>query len=117
MNLINTLKNNWRDIVVGIAVTVIAAVAADVVNNLSIKQDGLIWLANVAAVLTGAAKFFAANMVAFLCFSVAWPTVNKFSNDSFTDVWRTEFSLKEKLITAIAVASAYVIAASIALAA
>ena len=117
MNLINTLKNNWRDIVVGIAVTVCAAVTSDVVNNLSIKQDGLIWLANVADVLTGAAKFFAANMVAFLCFAVAWPTVNRFSNDSFAAVWHAEFSLKEKLITAIAVASAYVIAASIALAA
>ena len=112
MNLLNTLKNNWRDIVVGLAVTVLAAVAADVVTNLSIKQNGLIWLANVAVVLQGAAKFFAANMIAFLCFAVAWPTVNKFSNDNFLAVWTEEFSAKEKLIAVLAVASIYVLAAS-----
>lgn len=113
MNIVNTLKNNWRDIVVGIAVTVVAAVAADIVTNLSIKQNGLIWLANVAIVLQGAAKFFAANMIAFLCFAVAWPTINKFSNDNFLAVWTDEFSVKEKLITVLAVASIYVVSASI----
>jgi len=115
MNLISTLKNNWRDIVAGIVITVLAAIAADVVSNLSIKQDGLIWLANVAVVLQGAAKFFAANMIAFLCFAVAWPTVNKFSNDNFVQVWTDKFNDKERLIVVLAVASVYVVAASISL--
>ena len=115
MNLISTLKNNWRDITAGILITIIAAVAADFVTNLSIKQNGLIWLANVAVVLQGAAKFFAANMIAFLCFALAWPTINKFSNDNFVQVWTEKFNDKERLIAVLAVACIYVLAASISL--
>lgn len=115
MNIISTLKSNWRDIVAGIVITIVAAIAADVVTNMSIKQNGLIWLANVATVLQGAARFFAANMIAFLCFAVAWPTVNSFSNNNFVTVWKTNFSDKERLLVVIAIACVYVVSASIAL--
>ena len=112
MNILNTLKTNWRDIIAGVGITLAAALIADIVTNLSIKQDGMVWLATVADVLKCASRFFAANMIAFLGIAVAWPSLNRFSNDSFSSAWKNTFSAKDKLIAMIAVACVYVIAAS-----
>ena len=112
MNLLNTLKTNWRDLLVGIAITLLAALFADIITGVAAQQNGMVWLATVAEVLKGSARFFAANMIGFLGLAVAWPTINKFSNESFGAGWN-QFSTRDKLVTLIAVSCVYVLAAAL----
>lgn len=112
MNLINTIKTGWRDLVAGIALTLALSFVADVLERLAIRDDGSVWIANVVLSLRGLSAFAGANLAAFFMVAVAWPTVNKFSNDSFTRGWES-LTDGQKLTAFIAVSLAYLIAASI----
>ena len=116
MNLINTLKTNARDILWALAIMFVVAFLADFITDLSATQSGKVWLATVADLLKGISRFFAANMVGFVGVAVAWPTINRFSNDKFSETWTDKFSDRDRLITMIAVGCAYVGFACISLA-
>jgi hypothetical protein len=112
MNLVNTLKTNARDILIGLSVVLIVAFTSDVVNKLAITTNGFTWLSNLTAVLSGAARFFAANLIGWIGLAVAWPTLNHFSNHSFSDAW-SALTDKERLFLLFGVACVLLISASI----
>ena len=87
MTLLKTLKTNWRDIVVGVSLTLAIALIADVAERLSATQDGFTWLANVTGILGGFSRLAAANLAGWLIFAVSWPTLNRYSNNSFKIGW------------------------------
>ena len=88
MNIIDTIKTNSRDIVVGLAVVIIVAIVADVVEKLATTINGLTWLTNLTAALAGMSRFFTANLLTWVGLAVAWPTINHFSNHSFAEAWK-----------------------------
>ena len=88
MNLLKTLQTNWRDILVGLALVFSISFFADVIEKLSATENGLTWLSNLSLAMAGVARFFGANLVAWIGLAVAWPTLNKYSNDTFDDGWK-----------------------------
>ena len=112
MNIIKTIKTNWRDIVVGIALTLGLALAADVLERMATLDDGKVWLTNVVISLRGLAAFAGANLAAFFMIAVAWPTLNQYSNDSFSFGWNS-LTNQQRFLVLIAVAIGYLIAAAL----
>lgn len=87
MNLLKTIQTNLRDILVGLAIIIVVAFTADVVEKLATTTNGLTWLTNLTAALAGMSRFFTANLICWIGLAVAWPTVNHFSNHRFSDAW------------------------------
>lgn len=112
MQVLKTIKTNWRDIVVCLGLTLGLALAADVLERVAITNEGQVWLANVVISLRGLAAFAGANLAAFFMLAVAWPTINAFSNDSFNLGWNS-LSHKEHFYVFVAVALGYIVSASI----
>lgn len=112
MTLLATLKTNWRDIIVGVALVLGISFAADVVEKLSVTQSGVVWLANVTAVLKGLARFAAANLAAWFMLAVAWPTLNRYSNASFQSGWDS-LDRPQRFFVLIAVSVSLLLSASI----
>jgi hypothetical protein len=112
MNLLKTLANNWRDILVGLVLTIGLAFVADVLEKLAASEDGKVWLANVVITLRGLAAFAGANMAAFFMLAVAWPTVQRWNNRSYVSAW-TALPAWGKFAAFIAIALTYILAAAI----
>ena len=89
MNLLKTLKTNWRDILVASLLVLAISFIADIVGKLAVTNNGVMWMVSVVQALKGIAMLAAANLSAFLIFAVSWPTLNKFGNDSFTSTWNS----------------------------
>jgi hypothetical protein len=87
MTLLKTLKTNWRDIVSAGAIVIAVAFVADIIERLSVTEDGLVWLSSVVNTLQGLAAFAGANLAGWFMLSVAWPSLNIFGNDSYDDAW------------------------------
>jgi hypothetical protein len=116
MNLLSTLKTNWRDLFAGIVIIIFCSFAADIIERWTLVDSGQTWLTNTVMVFRGLARFGAANLAAFFVFSFAWPTLNRYSNENFASTW-TKLSDLSKFITLIAVCITYILAASICFAA
>tara|TARA_R110000868_G_scaffold175663_1_gene412817 strand:+ start:1446 stop:1796 length:351 start_codon:yes stop_codon:yes gene_type:complete len=116
MNLFNTIKTNWRDILTGVGLALLCAFFGDALERLTLSNAGTTWLNGTVEILRGLGRFAAANLAGFLIFSIAWPSVNKFSNLEFGAAWRV-FPSEKKLIAVIALGAVYLLAASICFAA
>jgi hypothetical protein len=116
MTILATLKTNWRDLVAGIAIILACAFAADIIERWTLLESGQTWANNTVVAFRGLARFGAANLAAFFVFSFAWPTLNRYSNSSFSYAWQ---KLPEwgRLSALIAVCIAYLLAAAICFAA
>jgi hypothetical protein len=112
MNLLKTLANNWRDILVAFTLTLGLAIAADVLEKIAAQEDGSVWLANVVISIRGLAAFAGANLAAFFMLAVAWPTIQKWNNENYVDTWQ-HLPSWGRFATFIAVAIAYILAAAI----
>ncbi len=112
MSIIKTVKTNWRDIVIGIALTLGLALGADVLERLATTDDGKVWLVNVVTSLRGLAAFSGANLAAFFMIAVAWPTLNNYSTNSFSFGW-SSLTNSQRFFAFLAVAVIYVLAAAI----
>lgn len=112
MHIVKTLKTNWRDILVGLLLTLILSFVADAIERVATTSDGAVWLSNVVISLRGMAAFAGANLAGFIMLSVAWPTLNKYSNDSFTTGWNS-LTPQQRFFVFIFVAAAYLIAAAL----
>lgn len=112
MNILNTLKTNYRDIIAGLVLTLGLAFLADALERMATTNDGHVWLANVVTSLRGLAAFGGANLAAFIMIAVAWPTLNKYSNDSFLHGWNS-LSPPQRFAAFIAIAMCYLISAAL----
>jgi hypothetical protein len=112
MNVLKTIKTNWRDVVIGIALTLGLALGADVLERIATTDDGKVWLTNVVTSLRGLAAFAGANLAAFFMIAVAWPTLNQYSNDSFSFGWNS-LSNSQRFLAFLAVAIGYLMAAAL----
>lgn len=110
--LLQTIKTNLRDILVGVTIVLAVSFAADVANKLAVTNNGVMWLANVVAVMNGLATFAAANLGMWFMLAVAWPTINRFSNEKFYAAWQT-LTLQQQFSAFIAVAAVEGIMAAI----
>lgn len=113
MNIIKTLRTNWRDLVAALVIIIGLAFLADVAERKSITDDGYVWLANVSGVLRGLSNFAGANLSGWFILAVAWPRVNRFGNEGFNDEWDTRLTSNQKFNVYLAIAVAELIAASI----
>lgn len=112
MPVLKTLHTNWRDIVAFVVVILACSFIADAIESFAVLDSGQTWLTNTVVAFRGLARFGCANLTAFGFIVVAWPTLNRFSNDSFSKAWT---SLPEwgKFTTFVGVCAVYLIAASV----
>ena len=113
MTLLKTIKTNGRDLITGLILVVSIAFIADLVERLTITEAGLTWLVGVVNALQGVASFAAVNLAAWFMLSVAWPSLNLFSNDDFKKVWDDSLSQVERFWVFIVVSCVMLITAAI----
>ena len=112
MQILKTIQTNWRDLVVGITLTVGLSFIADSIERLATLSDGKVWLVNVVTSLRGLATFAGVNLAAFFMVAVAWPTLNAHSNDHFASGWDS-LTQQTKFLVFITVSMSYLIAAAL----
>tara|TARA_R110001632_G_scaffold95868_2_gene202044 strand:- start:285 stop:635 length:351 start_codon:yes stop_codon:yes gene_type:complete len=112
MNLLATLRTNWRDLVIGLGLVLACSFGADSIERWTLLESGQTWANNTVMAFRGLAAFGAANLAAFFVMSFAWPLINKFSNESFKDAW-DHLPQWGRFTTLVAVSIAYLLAASI----
>jgi hypothetical protein len=112
MNLLSTLKTNWRDIVVGISLILICSIIADSIERWTLMDSGATWANNTVMAFRGLARFSGANLAGFMMLAVAWPTINRYSNLRFSHTWD---NLPEhyKFFTLIVLSVAYLVSAAL----
>lgn len=108
-----TLLTNWKDILVFLAIAAFFAVLADVVTRLSVSGKDIPGLANLVGTLRGFSNFVGANLCAWLIgIGIGWPTLNRYSNDSFATGWAS-LDERGKFLTFVGVACLELIAAAL----
>ena len=112
MNILATLKTNWRDLTIGIVIILICSFIGDGIERWTLLESGQTWANNTVVAFRGLAAFGAANLAAFFVMSFAWPLVNKFSNESFEDAWN-HLPQWGRFTTLVSISIAYLLAASI----
>lgn len=95
--MFHTLKTNWRDLVLFFVVGLGLALAAAFVDYGAARFGLGSWAPVIANYFKGFALFVAANFAAIFLGLLAWPTINRFGNESFQLGWE-QFSLKEKTL-------------------
>ena len=87
MSAKQTLKTNTRDILAFLLIGLVCSILGDLAIKYS-SSTALPGLAGFIALLHGFARFVGANACLWLLgIAIAWPTLDAFSNDSFTDCW------------------------------
>lgn len=112
MQILKTIQTNWRDIVIGFALTLGLALAADTLERIATTDDGKVWLTNVVTSLRGLSSLAGASLAAFFMLAVAWPTLNQYNNDSFSFGWNS-LTNQQRFLVLIAVTIGYLIAAAL----
>jgi hypothetical protein len=108
-----TLLTNWKDILAFLAVAAIFNILADVVTRLSVTGNDVVGLANLVGMLKGFSNFVGANLCAWMIgIAIAWPTLNRFSNDGFAAAWNS-LTIEKQLYLFTVVATLELIAAAI----
>lgn len=100
--MIATLKNNIRDIIVGVLSVVLFAAATDFATYLALEGEGR--FATLVASLQGFSYFFAANICGWFGLAVAWPVINRYSNESAMAVFKDHLNAKERFAVFLVVA-------------
>lgn len=93
--LLHTLSTNARDFGWGLGIILFAAFAVDGAEKLATTVNGLAWLTNLSGALGALSRFLTGNLFLWIGVTVAWPTMNHFSNHKFSDAWEA-LSLKEQ---------------------
>lgn len=75
--MFNTLKTNWRDIVLFLVIGLGFAFFADWVIYLATREGATIGLASMVNYLRGFSLFVGVNLAAALLGVTTWPTINK----------------------------------------
>jgi hypothetical protein len=85
--MFKTLQTNWRDICAFLVISIFACAALDLLTQWSARMDesghDIPGLATFISLLTGFCRFAGANLCAWLLgIAVAWPVLNRWSNNS-----------------------------------
>ena len=108
-----TLLTNWKDIALFAAIAVFFALLSDIISTGSTRGWNPPGLATLTGNLKGFSNFVGANFAAWLIgIAVAWPTLNRFSNESFDAAWQA-LSQEKRFFTFVGVACLELIAAAI----
>lgn len=75
-----TIKTNWRDIALFIAIGLGFAFVADWAIYLATREGATIGLASVVNYMKGFSLFVGTNLAAALLGVTTWPTINKYFN-------------------------------------
>jgi ABC-type phosphate transport system permease subunit len=112
--MMNTLKTNWRDIVLFLVVGLGFAFLTDWLIAVSTSSGLSTSIASALNFLSGFSKFVGATLAATFLGLISWPTFNKFANDdfSFQKGWDA-LGDKGKFITVVAVLMGYAVVAAI----
>ena len=97
MRLLRNLKENWRDLVVGLGISAAFCLAADGIENLAIVDEGAGALANFAMMFKGVALFFACSVLAWIPLAWIWPELSDFLTSDEYDVALKEMSRPHKM--------------------
>ena len=89
MNILKTLQTNWRDILIATVIIIAVAFVADVIERLSVTEDGMVWLASVVHAFKGLSNFAAANLACWFMLAVSWPSINRWSHAGFKRAWNS----------------------------
>jgi ABC-type siderophore export system fused ATPase/permease subunit len=110
------MATNWRNIVLFLVVGLGLSFASDFVVNWATREGDITGLATVTNYLQGFSRYVGATCAVALLGIVAWPTVNKFANNSFQHAWDV-LSDEKRLFVYIGIMLVETIAAAICFAA
>ncbi len=116
MNIIKTLKSNWRDLVafvlIGLGFACVGGIL-DYVSNWG-KDGGFLALVlpTLSNYIQGFSKFIGASLTATFVWMLLWPKVSNSANTTFNDTFET-LSAEKRLVIYLALVAVALIAAAI----
>jgi hypothetical protein len=100
MNLLSTLKTNWRDLLAFIIIGLGLACLGGLIDYVSARVlEGGFWhlvLPTISNYLQGFSKFIGASVSATLLWMLLWPTVSSDANENFNEIFKQQ-SLAERM--------------------
>jgi ABC-type siderophore export system fused ATPase/permease subunit len=87
--MFQTLKTNWRDIVLFLLIGIGFAILADFLVYWASRTGNSLGVASLLNYLQGFSRFVGANLAAALLGVIVWPTLNRFGNQKFSHAWQT----------------------------
>lgn len=112
--LLTRAIDNWREIVLFLIIGLGFSVIADLLISLSAGAGWAVGsVATVTNYLQGFSRFIAVCLCATFLGMTLWPTVARFAEVNFKQVYDNAFTPKEKIVTFIAVVSVLLITAAI----